>query len=71
MNKPNITALFRQFMGNPMQAMMQSKLNIPKEIQNDPTAIIQHLMSSGQMSQEQYNKARQMANMLFPQNNNK
>lgn len=67
MNGPNVMALFTQFMRNPAAAMASSKLNIPKEIQNDPNAIIKHLMSSGQMSQDNYNKARQMASMLFPQ----
>ena len=66
--KPNITALFNQFMQNPMQMLMKSKLNIPQNIQNDPNAIIQHLMSTGQMSQEQYNNARSMASQLFPNN---
>lgn len=68
MNGPNVMALFTQFMRNPAAAMANSKFNIPKEIQNDPNAIIKHLMSSGQMSQDNYNKARQMASMLFPQN---
>lgn len=67
MNGPNVMALFTQFMRNPAAAMANSKLNIPKEIHNDPNAIIKHLMSSGQMSQDNYNKARQMASMLFPQ----
>lgn len=67
MSRPNIMALFTQFMKNPAEAMANSRLNIPKEIQNDPNAIIKHLMSSGQMSQDNYNKARQMASMLFPQ----
>ena len=66
MNQPNIMALFTQFMRNPSEAIAKSRLNIPKEIQGDPNAIIQYLMSSGQMSQDNYNKSRQMANMFFP-----
>ncbi len=62
--KPNIIAMFQQFMGNPAQMMQRSGLNIPQNISNDPNAIIQHLLSSGRMSQQQYNQLQQMANNL-------
>lgn len=62
--KPNIIAMFQQFMGNPTQMMQRSGLNIPQNIANDPNAIIQHLLSSGRMSQQQYNQLQQMANNL-------
>ena len=65
MNRPNLTAMFQQFMGKPMQMMQRGGLNIPKEIQNNPNAIIQHLMSSGKMSQQQYNQLQAMANNLM------
>jgi len=58
---------FRGFMGNPMQMLMQNKLNIPQNITNDPNAIIQHLMNSGQMNQSQYNQLKQIAGQI--QNN--
>lgn len=58
---------FRGFMGNPMQMLMQNKLNIPQNMSNNPNAIIQHLMSSGQMNQSQYNQLKQMAGQI--QNN--
>ena len=45
---------------NPMQFLAQRRFNIPQNIQNDPNAIIQHLMNTGQVSQEQYNRASQM-----------
>ena len=57
---------FKGFMGNPMQMLMQ-RMNIPQGMANDPNAIIQHLMSSGQMNQSQYNKLKQMADQI--QNN--
>jgi hypothetical protein len=66
--KPNIIALFQQFMGNPAQMMQRSGLNIPQNIANDPNAIIQHLLSSGRMSQQQYNQLQQMANNLIKGN---
>lgn len=57
---------FRGFMGNPMQMLMQ-RMSIPQNMVNDPNAIIQHLMNSGQMSQDQFNFLRQKANQI--QNN--
>lgn len=62
--KPNIIAMLQQFMVNPAQMMQRSGLNIPQNIANDPNAIIQHLLSSGRMSQQQYNQLQQMANNL-------
>ena len=62
--KPNIIAMFQQFLGNPAQMMQRGGLNIPQNIANDPNAIIQHLLSSGRMSQQQYNQLQQMANNL-------
>lgn len=62
--KPNIIAMFQQFMGNPAQMMQRNGLNIPQNIANDPNAIIQHLLSSGRMSQQQYNQLQEMANNL-------
>lgn len=58
---------FKGFMGNPMQMLMQNKLNIPQNLANNPNAIIQHLMNSGVMSQEQYNQLKQTAGQI--QNN--
>lgn len=58
---------FKGFMGNPMQMLMQNKLNVPQSMANDPNAIIQHLMNSGVMSQEQYNQLKQTAGQI--QNN--
>ena len=49
---------------NPMQFLAQRRLNIPQNIQNDPNAIIQHLMNTGQISQERYNMASQMVNRM-------
>lgn len=52
---------FRMFRQNPMQFLMQRGMNIPQNIQNDPNAIVQHLLNSGQITQQQYNQAAQMA----------
>lgn len=55
---------FQGFMQNPMQYMMQQKLNIPQNLMNDPQTAIQHLMNSGAMTQEQYNQLSQMAKQI-------
>lgn len=53
----------RNFMANPMQYMMQRRLNLPGNINpmQNPNAAIQYLMNNGQMSQQQYNQLQQMA----------
>lgn len=58
MNNP--LQMIQMLRSNPMQMLRQAGYNIPDNI-NDPNAIIQHLMNSGQVSQERYNMARQMA----------
>lgn len=57
MQQPNIMSELQNLKQNPVQFLMQKKFSIPQNIANDPNAIIQHLMNSGQVSQEQYNKA--------------
>lgn len=54
---------FQQFSGNPMQMLSQSGLNIPQGITN-PNDIIQHLMNSGKLSQEQYAQIQQTAQRI-------
>lgn len=60
----NLAQMLNQVKSNPMQFLMQNKLNVPQNIANDPNAIIQHLMNSGKISQEQYNNAVNMAKKL-------
>ena len=55
----NIMQMLTQLKSNPM--LMLSRYGIPSNIANDPNAIIQHLMNTGQVSQEQYNRAVSMA----------
>jgi len=56
----NPMQMVQQLRSNPMQFIRQAGFNIPQNL-SDPNAIIQHLMNSGQVSQAQYNYARQMA----------
>jgi hypothetical protein len=46
-----------------MQVLQQAGFRIPQNL-NDPNAIIQHLMQSGQLSQDRYNQLYQMAQRM-------
>ena len=58
--------MVNQFRQNPM-AMLSQRYNIPANL-NDPNEIIQHLLNTGQVSQEQVNNAMQMRNNPMIQN---
>ena len=51
-----------QFMQNPT-AMLSTKYNIPQNL-TDPNDILQHLISTGQVSQDQVNKIMQMRRFI-------
>ena len=57
----NMLQQFQMFRQNPMQWLMSRGMKVPQNMMNDPNAIIQHLMNTGQISQQQYNQANQMA----------
>ena len=59
--QPNMMQMLNQLKANPMQFLAKSKFNIPQNLTNDPNAIINHLVSSGQVSQQAYNRAYNMA----------
>lgn len=56
----NMQEITNKFMKNPM-AMLSQRYNIPQNL-NDPNQIIQHLLNTGQVSQQQVNQAMQMRN---------
>ena len=64
MNNPmmgmNPMQMIQQLQANPIQFLQRAGFNVPNNL-NDPNAIIQHLMNSGQISQQNYERARQMA----------
>ena len=60
----NMFQNFMNFMQNPMQFIVKSNLNIPQQYLNNPNDAIQYLLNSGRITQDQYNKAVQQANML-------
>ena len=56
----NMLNMLNQFKQNPM-GMLSKRFNIPQDM-NDPNQILQHLLNSGQVSQEQVNRVMQMRN---------
>ena len=57
--------MLQQLKANPIQFLLQRRLNLPQNISlNDPNAILNYLVSSGQISQEQINNAYQMAQQM-------
>ena len=59
----NMMKMFQQFKSNPMQ-MLSRRFNIPQDIANDPNEILQHLINTNQVSQNQIDQISQMANMF-------
>lgn len=60
----NPLQMLNQIKQNPMSFILQQGLNIPQDIVNNPNKIIQHLMNTGQVSQEQYDNALKMAQQI-------
>lgn len=48
-----------------MSLMKQQGIQIPQGMENNPNAIIQHLMQSGHIPQGRLNMAQQMLSKLF------
>ena len=59
---PN-AALLSQLKSNPLGMLQKAGFNVPSDI-SSPQAIIQHLMNTGQVSQQQLSQAQQMAQMF-------
>jgi len=56
----NLMQMLQQFKANPMQMLMQRGMNVPQGI-NNPSDILNHLLQTGQINQNQVNAAYQMA----------
>ena len=63
MQMPSLQSLF--------QVMASRGCNIPAGMNNNPTQIINYLLQSGKITQEQYNAAKNQAKMMFPENQNR
>ena len=70
MNNINqLMSMYQQLRTNPMQ-LLAKRFNLPQGMNmNNPNDIIQHLLNTGQIQQQQYNSARQYAEQLMKQNN--
>lgn len=55
---------YNSFMQNPMQFLLQRKINLPQQYANDPQGAIQYLMSTGQMSQQTFEALRSKATQM-------
>ena len=64
MNPMNILGMLQQFKMNPMQMLMQRRMNVPQGMMNDPNAILNHLLQTGQINQSQVDNAYRMAQMF-------
>ena len=63
-NANNPMQMLNQLMSNPVQFLASRRLNIPNDIGNDPKAIIKHLLNTGQMSQDTYNRLQNQVNQM-------
>lgn len=59
-NIQSILQMYSQFKQNPM-ALLGRRFNIPQGIQS-PQDVVQYLLDSGQVSQDQVNQAMRMKN---------
>lgn len=57
----NMVSGFNGFMNNPMQMLLQRRINVPQNMMNNPAGIIQYMMNNGMLNQQQYNMARMTA----------
>lgn len=64
MNPMQLIQMAQQLQGNPMQFLASRGIQIPANIANNPQAIIQQMLNSGRITQQQYDQARQMAAQL-------
>lgn len=55
---------FQGFMRNPMQYMVQRKLNLPNDWMQNPQGAIQQLMNEGKLSQQDYNQLQSYASRI-------
>lgn len=59
-NMKDMMNLYQQLRQNPLQ-MLQKRFNIPQNLNmSNPNDIIQHLLNTGQITQDQVNQAMSM-----------
>lgn len=57
----SMLSMLQQLKRNPMQMLMRSRFRLPQNMSNDPSEILNYLVRSGQVSQDQINRAYQTA----------
>ena len=63
-NMKDIMDMSNRFRQNPLQ-MLQQRFNIPQNVNiQNPNDIIQHLLNTGQITQNQVNQAMSMRNQF-------
>lgn len=65
-NIQNIIDLKNRLMSDPVSTLASNKFDVPPGMTN-PNEILQHLLNTGQISQDQVNRAMQMRNIPFVQ----
>ena len=60
--KPDLMTMLSQLKQNPA-AMLSAKYNVPQGM-TDPNEILQHLLTTGQVSQDQVNRLMQMRQFM-------
>ena len=63
MNKDLMSQL-NSFKQNPMQFLVNHKINIPQQFANDPHGAVQYMLNNGQMSQQQLNSLTRLAQRM-------
>lgn len=65
-NSPNLMQQMAQLMQNPVQFLMERRLNIPPQIANDPKAIVQYWLNNGTMTQSQMTELQNRIQQTMP-----
>lgn len=67
-NIADLAQKYQQFTRNPIGSLLQMRPNvqIPQDITNSPQAVVQYLVNSGQMTQEQLKEFEQAAQQIQP-----
>lgn len=55
----NPMQMLQALKSNPIQFLMQRKFNVPANMASDPNAILNHLLQTGQVTQDAVNRAYQ------------
>ena len=64
-NISNLASMFTRFIRNPVGAIMSMKnVNVPQNFNGSPEQLANYLMSTGQMSQQQFQQFAQTADQL-------